>query len=149
MSFRYFEDFAVGEMIELGSRSISEQEIIDFGQQFDPQSFHVDRDAAKSSIFGGLIASGWHSCALLMRLMVDGMIKDSSSMGSPGIDEIRWIIPVRPGDTLTARYKVLEIKPSTSKPDRGVIFCECELENAQGQIVMTMRSRGLFGRRPR
>lgn len=149
MSFRYFEDFAVGEVIQLGTRSVGEEEIIEFAERYDPQSFHIDRAAAKESIFGGLIASGWHSCAMLMRLMVDAVIRDSSSMGSPGIDEIRWILPVRPGDTLTARYKVVDIKPSSSKPDRGVIFCECELENAQGQIVMTMKSRGLFGRRPR
>lgn len=149
MSFRYFEDFAVGEVIQLGTRSVGEEEIIEFAERYDPQSFHIDREAAKESIFGGLIASGWHSCAMLMRLMVDAVIRDSSSMGSPGIDEIRWILPVRPGDTLTARYKVVDVKPSSSKPDRGVIFCECELENAQGQIVMTMKSRGLFGRRPR
>ncbi|MGQ0621074.1 MAG: MaoC family dehydratase [Panacagrimonas sp.] len=149
MSFRYFEDFHVGEVIELGTCSVSEKEIIEFATQFDPQSFHIDREAAAKSNFGGLIASGWHSCSLLMRLMVDSLIKESASMGSPGIDEIRWLLPVRPGDRLSARYRVTDVKPSTSKPDRGVVFCATELVNGEGQTVMTMRSKGIFGRRPR
>lgn len=149
MSYRYFEDFAVGEVIQLGICSVDEGEIIDFAQRYDPQTFHIDPEAARQSIFGGLIASGWHSCGMLMRLMVDSLLRESSSLGSPGIDEIRWLLPVRPGDTLTARYKVVDAKPSSSKPDRGVIFCACELENGHGQIVMTMRSRSMFGRRPR
>lgn len=149
MSYRYFEDFQMGEVFELGTRSVSEAEIIAFATEFDPQGFHIDREAAAKSNFGGLIASGWHSCAMLMRLMVDGIIKESSSMGSPGVDEIRWLLPVRPGDQLSGRYKVIDLKPSASKPDLGVVFCECSLVNGLGQTVMTMRSRGLFGRRPR
>ena len=148
MSFRYFEDFKAGETIELGSRTVNETEIVDFARQFDPQPFHIDRDAAAKSIFKGLIASGWHSCGLLMRLMVDGLLGESSSMGSPGVDEIQWLLPVRPDDVLSARYKVVDTKASKSKPDRGVVFCECELTNAKGQVVMRMRSKGMFGRRP-
>lgn len=148
MSFRYFEDFTPGELIQLGSRRVSEAEIIDFARQFDPQAFHIDREAGEQSIFGGLIASGWHSCGLLMRLMVDNLLRESASMGSPGIDEIRWLVPVRPDDELTGSYRVLEVKPSTSKPDRGVVFCETALANGAGKTVMTMRSRGIFGRRP-
>ncbi|HKY93525.1 MAG TPA: MaoC family dehydratase [Nevskiaceae bacterium] len=148
MSFRYFEDFKTGETIELGSRSVNEREIVDFATQFDPQPFHIDRAAADQSIFKGLIASGWHSCGLLMRLMVDGLLGQSSSMGSPGVDEIQWLLPVRPGDTLSARYKVVDTKASQSKPDRGVVFCECEMTNQKGQVVLRMRSKGMFGRRP-
>lgn len=149
MSFRYFEDFQVGEVIELGTRSVSEKEIVDFATQFDPQSFHIDREAAAKSNFGGLIASGWHTCSLLMRLMVDGVLRESASIASPGVDEIRWLVPVRPGDHLSARYEVIDVKASTGKPDRGVVFCATEMVNDRGQTVMTMRSKGIFGRRPR
>lgn len=148
MTFRYFDDFKAGETIELGQRAVTEAEVVDFARQFDPQPFHIDEAAAKKSIFGGLIASGWHSCGLLMRLMVDSILAESSSMGSPGVDEIQWLLPVRPGDTLSGRYKVLQTKPSQSKPDRGVVFCECELTNQKGEVVLRMRSKGLFGRRP-
>jgi acyl dehydratase len=148
MSFRYFEDFQAGDVIELGSCSIGEKEIIEFARQFDPQPFHLSHEAGAQSHFGGLVASGWHSCGLLMRLMVDGMLKESASMGSPGVDEIRWLVPVRPGDRLSGRYRVVGVKASVSKPDRGVVSCECGLINAQGQVVLLMRSKGLFGRRP-
>lgn len=148
MSFRYFEDFTPGEIIALGSRKVTESEIVDFARQFDPQPFHLDREAGAKSIFGGLIASGWHSCSLLMRLMVDGLLHEASSMGSPGIDEIRWLLPVRPDDVLTGSYRVLAVKPSTSKPDRGVVSTESTLTNAAGQLVLVVRSKGMFGRRP-
>lgn len=148
MSYRYFEDFRVGETIELGSRSVSEAEIVDFATQFDPQFFHMDRDAARDSIFGGLIASGWHSCGVLMRLMVDAVLRESSSLGSPGVDEIRWVLPLRPGDTVSARYEVLDTRASVSKPDRGVVSCRCTLTNQNGEITLTMHSKGLFRCRP-
>ncbi|MGB0955189.1 MAG: MaoC family dehydratase [Panacagrimonas sp.] len=148
MNFRYFEDFTVGEVIELGCISTTEQEIIEFAEQFDPQYFHLDKEKAKASMFGGLVASGWHGCGLLMRLMVDGMAKHSSSMGSPGVDEIRWLKPVRPDDPLTGTYQVLDVKPSRSKPDRGVVFCECTLKDGDGETVLLMRSKAIFGRRP-
>ncbi len=148
MTFRYFEDFEIGEVIELGSCTVSESEVLEFANKFDPQSFHVDKEAAEKSIFGGLIASGWHTCSLMMRLMVDGLLKQTASLGSPGIDEIRWLLPVRPGDELHARYKVLELIPSKSKPDRGVVSCECEMTNQNGERVVFMRSKGMFGRKP-
>lgn len=148
MSFRYFEDFTPGEIIALGSRKVTESEIVDFARQFDPQPFHLDREAGAKSIFGGLVASGWHSCSLLMRLMVDGLLHETSSMGSPGIDEIRWLLPVRPDDVLTGSYRVLAVKPSVSKPDRGVVSTESTLTNAAGQLVLVVRSKGMFGRRP-
>ncbi|MBC3928382.1 MaoC family dehydratase [Undibacterium sp. CY21W] len=144
----YFEDFIPGSVIPLGQRTVTEEEIIHFAQQFDPQSFHVDKDAAKASIFGGVIASGWHTCSMIMRMVVDGFIADSSSMGSPGVDEVRWILPVRPGDTLTVSAETVSVKSSTSKPDRGVVNTVWKAVNQDGQLVCTINGMGMFGRRP-
>lgn len=144
----YFEDFKVGESREIGSRTVTEEEIISFATQFDPQPFHVDRDAATQSIFGGLIASGWHTCSMMMRLMVDGFLNQSASMGSPGIDQLRWLKPVRAGDTLTLNLVTLESKPSSSKPDRGVVVSEWRATNQHGELVLTIKGLGMFGRRP-
>jgi len=144
----YFEDFSVGQILDLGSRTLTEQEIIDFATQFDPQPFHVDRAAAAASIFGGIIASGWHTAATMMRLMVDGFAGNSSSMGSPGVEELRWLKPVRPGDTLRVSLLTLETRPSSSKPDRGVVVTEWRAVNQHGEMVCTMKSLGMFGRRP-
>lgn len=144
----YFEDFEVGHTIEVGSRTISEDEIIDFARQYDPQPFHVDRDAAAASIYGGLISSGWQTVLLMMRAMVDGYLRDSSSQGSPGMDEVRWLKPVRPGDTLTFSSTVLAVKPSTSKPDRGVVQSQWTARNQHGEVVATLKGMGLFLRRP-
>ncbi|MET3117205.1 acyl dehydratase [Undibacterium sp. GrIS 1.8] len=144
----YFEDFIPGNVIQLGQRTLTEEEIIHFAQQFDPQPFHVDKDAAGDSIFGGVIASGWHTCGIIMRLVVDGFLNDSTSMGSPGLDEIRWILPVRPGDTLTVTAETLESRPSTSKLDRGVVVTMWRATNQHGQLVCTVKGMGMFGRRP-
>ncbi|WP_422995376.1 MaoC family dehydratase [Undibacterium sp. Ji67W] len=144
----YFEDFIPGESIQLGQRTVTEEEIIAFAQQFDPQTFHVDKVAAKESIFGDVIASGWHTCSMMMRMVVDGFIGDSSSMGSPGIDNIRWTAPVRPGDTLTVTAETTGSKVSTSKPDRGVVNTVWKAVNQHGQIVCTIDGMGMFGRRP-
>ena len=144
----YFEDFEVGKTYSVGSCSVSEEEAIAFATQFDPQPFHVDRDAASKSIFGGIIASGWHTCSMIMRVMVDGFLKESSSMGSPGVDEIRWIKPVRPGDTLSVSTTVLDVKPSGSRPDRGVVWTEWRATNQHGELVATVKGMGMFGRRP-
>jgi len=144
----YFEDFIPGSVIPLGQRTVTEEEIIHFAQQFDPQSFHVDKEAAKASIFGGVIASGWHTCSMIMRMVVDGFIADSSSMGSPGVDEVRWILPVRPGDTLTVSAETVSVKPSSSKPDRGVVNTVWKAVNQNGQLVCTINGMGMFGRRP-
>jgi acyl dehydratase len=149
MAFRYFEDFPPGEAMTLGSHALTEAEIIAFAKEYDPQVFHVDPEAARRSSFGGLVASGWHSCGIFMRLVVDGLLRESSALASPGVDEIRWLKPVRPGDVLTARLTVLEATPSRSKPDRGLVKHACQLSNERGEVVMTMRTLGLFGRRPR
>lgn len=148
MSKLYFEDFHAGQVIELGTYTIGEEEIIAFAQQFDPQPFHVDHEAAKDSIFGGLVASGWHTCSLLMKALVSGLLVRSESLGSPGVDELRWIKPVRPGDTLRMRMTVIETIPSKSKPDRGVLRSEYETFNQHGELVMRMKTLGMFGRRP-
>ncbi len=144
----YFEDFETGRTIELGSVEVTESDIIDFARRFDPQPFHVDPVAAVASPYGGLIASGWHTCALYMRLLYDGMIHDSSSQGSPGMDELRWLAPVRPGDRLTARYTVEELAPSATKPNRGTVLFRSVMVNQDDVVVLRMRGRGLYGRRP-
>ncbi len=144
----YLDDYQPGQVIELGSRKLSREEIVDFARQFDPQPFHVDEAAARESIYGGIIASGWHTVGTLMRLMVDGYLSKVASMGSPGVDQIRWLQPVRPGDTLTARGVVTLVKRSTSKPDRGVVAVEYEVFNQGGERVMTMQGMTLMKTRP-
>ena len=144
----YLEDFTVGERRRLGSRTVTEEEIVRFARDFDPQPFHVDRAAAEASIYGGLIASGWHTCALVMRILCDAYLLDTASLGSPGVDAIRWLKPVRPNDTLTVFSTALEARPSKSRPDRGIIFTEVEVVNAREEAVLTMRSMGLIARRP-
>lgn len=145
---RYFEDFQPGDVIELGSRTISKERILAFAREFDPQPFHTDEEAATRSIYGGLLASGWHTGSLLMRILYDGLLKDTASLGSPGIDELRWLEPVRPGDTLTARMTIVEAIPSRSKPDRGLIRSLMEMRNQYGRVVLTIRGLSLLGRRP-
>ena len=145
---KYWEDFQVGERAELGRHTFSEDEILEFGRRYDPQPFHVDVENARQNAFGGLIASGWHTMAIFMRLYVDAILLDSASLGSPGVEELRWLKPVRPGDTLTGRSRVLWTKPSERDPGRGTVFSESELVNQDGEVVMRLRARGLFGRRP-
>jgi acyl dehydratase len=144
----YFEDFEVGKTYQSGSRTVTEEEIIAFARDFDPQPFHIDREAAEKSYYGGIIASGWHTCSMIMRLMVDGTLGSSSSMGSPGVDEVRWLKPVRGGDTLNVSSTVLEMRPSSSKPDRGVVVYQWEARNQHGELVTTIKGMGMFGRRP-
>lgn len=144
---RYFEDFKPGEVAELGSHTITRDEIIAFARQFDPQTFHLDEEAARQTIFGGLIASGWHTGSLVMRLFCDGVIKDTASLGSPGVDEMRWIQPVRPGDTLSLRMTVTECVPSRSKPDRGIVRSLLELRNQHGEVVVSIKGMNLVRRR--
>jgi len=148
MSLLYFEDFHSGQVIELGTCTVTETEIMDFARQFDPQPFHVDRDAAAASHFGGIVASGWHTCSMLMRQIVDELLSRSVSHGSPGVDEIRWLKPVRPGDTLRMSMRVTEAIPSKSRPDRGVLKCDYQGVNQHGETVVTMKTLGMFGRRP-
>ena len=144
----YFEDFFAGQEIALGTRTVSEAEIIAFATQFDPQPFHVDHDAAAQSMFGGVIASGWHTCSMMMRMVVDGLMAASSSMGSPGVDKVRWILPVRANDTLTVTYLTSAVKASASRPDRGVVWSTWQAVNQDGQLVCTIEGMGMFGRRP-
>jgi acyl dehydratase len=144
----YFEDFFPGQEIALGSRTVSEEEIIAFAKQFDPQPFHVDHDAAAGSIFGGVIASGWHTCSMMMRLVVDNLISETSSMGSPGLDGVRWLLPVRAGDTISVSYLTTRVKPSESRPDRGVVWSKWTATNQHGKAVCTIEGMGMFGRRP-
>jgi acyl dehydratase len=144
----YFEDFPPGDVRESPARTLTRDEILTFARQFDPQPFHLDDEAAKRSVFGGLLASGWHTCAIYMRLMWETFLKDTASLGSPGVDEIRWVKPVRPGDTLRVRFTVVEAVPSRSKPDRGIVRVLSEVFNQHGEIVMTMRGLGMYARRP-
>ncbi|HWJ94540.1 MAG TPA: MaoC family dehydratase [Telluria sp.] len=144
----YFEDFYPGQEIDLGSRTVSEEEIIDFASQFDPQPFHVDREAAAASIYGGVIASGWHTCSMMMRMVVDAMMGESSSMGSPGLEKVRWLQPVRAGDTISVRYLTTQVKASSSKPDRGVVWSKWVASNQRGEEVCIIEGMGMFGRRP-
>ncbi|CAG0975069.1 itaconyl-CoA hydratase [Anaerolineae bacterium] len=137
---RYFEDYVAGAVHEFGNIAVEESQVIEFARRFDPQIFHTDPEAAKATMFGGLIASGWHTAALMMRLFVDNYLSSSASLGSPGVDELRWLKPVRPGDTLSARATILEANRSRSKPDRGIIRTYIEVLNQENQIVMTMRA---------
>ena len=145
----YFEDFYPGQEIAAGSRTVSEAEILAFAREFDPQPFHVDQDAAAESIFGGVIASGWHTCSIMMRLIVDAMLGCSSSMGSPGLDKVRWHLPVRAGDTLRVSYLTTAVKASTTRPDRGVVWSTWQAYNQHDELVCTIEGMGMFGRRPR
>jgi acyl dehydratase len=133
---RYFEDYASGTTAECGSVSVDEVSMITFAKEFDPQPFHVDPAAAASGPYRGLIASGWHTAALVMRLLVENYLPAEASLGSPGLDEIRWPYPVRPGDTLRVRATVVEARRSLSKPDRGIIKTVVEAVNQDGRTVM-------------
>lgn len=146
---RYFEDLRTDETIALGEVSVSEAEIIDFARQFDPQPFHVDPAVASASPYGGLIASGWHTCALFMRLLATGFLNDTHSLGSPGVDEIRWPAPVRPDDVLSGRLEILQTRTSQSRTDRGIIRSRGSLTNGHGEKVLTLTAVNLIGRRNR
>jgi acyl dehydratase len=144
---RYFEDIRAGDVVELGAYEVTREEIVDFARKYDPQPFHVDAEAAQDSPFGGLVASGWHTAAIFMRLFVDGILSESASMGSPGVEGIRWTAPVLPGDVLTGRVRVVAATPSQTRPDRGTVITESEVTNQDGEVVMTLRARGFFRRR--
>ena len=136
---RYFEDYAAGSVHEFGSMAVDEQEVIDFGKRFVPLSYHTDREAAKGSIYGGLIASGWHTAALMMRLYTDNYLSQVANLGSPGADELRWNKPVFPGDELSIRVTVIEARRSSSKPDRGIVQSLCEVLNQKREVVMSVK----------
>ncbi|MBV9566570.1 MAG: MaoC family dehydratase N-terminal domain-containing protein, partial [Hyphomicrobiales bacterium] len=143
----FFEDFHVGARGECGPRTVTRDEIVAFAREFDPQPFHLDEEAAKSTFVGELIASGWHTCALMMRIMFDGMIHNSSSMGAPGMEEVKWQKPVRPGDTVTARWNVLETRSSRSRPDMGLVRLRIDLVNQRGETACQQLFWMMAGRR--
>jgi acyl dehydratase len=141
---RYLEDYKEGDIYAFGPIRITEDEIIEFGKKFDPQVFHIDPIKAKDTVYGGLIASGWHTTSLFMRLYVEHYLPGAASLGSPGVDELRWIKPVRPGDSLMLRITVRKVKPSTTKPDRGVLFSFCEMVNQDHEVVSTLTALNLI-----
>ncbi len=137
-------DLKVGIRHELGTATISEEDIIDFAKRYDPQPFHIDVDAAKSSIYGGVIASGWQTLCVYSRLFVDGFLNNAAAMGSPGLDEIQWLRPVRPGTLLRASVEVIETRPSRSKPDRGIARLRCVMEDQDHDQVLVFIANVLF-----
>lgn len=143
MAERWFEDYVEGETAEFGPIRVDEDEVVAFGRQYDPQPFHVDRAAAQAGPFGGLIASGWHTCALMMRLLAQEYLSAASSLGSPGIDELRWVKPVRPGDELRLRTTVEQARRSRSKPDRGLVRTRVELVDRAGDVVLRLTAMNL------
>jgi acyl dehydratase len=141
---RYFEDYIPGSVFEFGSIIVEEKDILDFARKFDPQSFHLDREKAAKSPFGGLIASGWHTAALTMRLLVDHYISRVAGMGSPGSGPIRWLRPVRPGDVLSIRITIQKATHSRIKPDRGIVRAFVETMNQHREVVMTRTAIGIL-----
>jgi acyl dehydratase len=145
---RFYEDYVPGAVHRFGSIAVEEDEVIAFARRFDPQPFHVDREAARSGPFGGLIASGWHTAGLMMRLMDDHFVSKTASLGSPGVDQLRWLKPVRPGDQLSVQVTIISAAPSRSRPDRGAITISVEVFNQIEEAVMSMTAVMLIKRRP-
>lgn len=139
---RYFEDYFAGSVHEFGPVTVEQKEMVAFAKRFDPQPFHIDPAKAKRSIFGGVIASGWYTASVTMRILVDNYVSRVASLGSPGVDALRWLKPVRPGDSLSVRVTVVETKRSRSKPDRGFVRTSVEVYNQNRDVVMTWKSGG-------
>ena len=144
---QYWEDLPVGRVLALGGVTVEREEVLAFARQYDPQPFHLDDEAAARSMFGRLSASGWHTCAMAMGLMVRGFLHESSSLGSPGLEKIQWLRPVYPGDTLTLRQTITEARPMASRPEVGLIRSLWEMFNQDGEQVLRMDGWGMFGRR--
>ena len=144
---RWFEDFTEGEVISLGARTVSRDEIVAFARLWDPQPMHLDEAGGDASLLAGLSASGWHTGCVLMRLFVDNLLEGSASLGSPGIERLKWIRPVHPDDTLTATMRVVETRTSASRPRMGLIRGLFEVANQSGAVVMRMESTLMMGRR--
>ena len=140
MALITLDDFKEGEVKEFGGYHVTEEEILEFAKKYDPQPFHTDIEAARRSIFGGLIASGWHTCSMVMRMLCDHLFTNSANTGSPGVDEIRWIRPVRPGDILRLRVETAKVSQSRSKPDRGTIWHHVSVLNQKGELVATLKA---------
>jgi acyl dehydratase len=145
---RHFEDYPEGAVFELGSIKVQPDELRSFAQRYDPQPFHVDAQAAAASPYGGIIASGWHTGSLTMRLLATQFLSPASSLGSPGIDELRWLAPVRPGDELWVRVTIQSARRSASNPQRGVVISRIETRNQDGELVMSMKAVNLLRCRP-
>jgi acyl dehydratase len=149
MPNRYLEDYAVGATAELGSIPVTAEEIVAFAQRYDPQPFHIDPERAAAWPYGGLIASGWHTASMMMRVVVDHFIDGETSLGSPGLGPIRWKLPVRPGDVLRVRARVVESRVSQSKPDRGTLTFDVDVLNQSDDVVMTVEGwMGIIKTRP-
>ena len=144
---RYFEDFEAGQEYPFGPHTVTRAEIVAFAAEFDPQPFHLDESAAADTMLGGLAASGWHTCALFMRMVALGWLNDSASMGSPGIDTLKWKRPVRPGDVISGRTTVLDTRASNSRPDRGFLRVRHEVVNGRNEPVMLIEHSIMIGRR--
>jgi acyl dehydratase len=139
-----YEDLEVGQVLDLGARTVTAEEIVEFASEFDPQPMHLDEAAGKAGILGGLSASGWHTCSIYMRMVCDAFILQSTSEGAPGIEYVRWKKPVRPGDTLAGRATITTKRKSKSRPDLGFANCRGELENQKGEIVLELENVGMF-----
>lgn len=146
---RYFEDFRPGEVLDCGSRTVTKEEIVQFARQWDPQPFHVDEAAAARMHFGGVIASGWHTCCIAMRLAVDTLYKDCANIGARGMDKFRFLRPLRPGDTVKLRVRVLEAVPAAKRPDQGLVRFGWEIHNQNEERVLEFTSQVLFRCRPK
>ena len=144
----HWEDLPVGHVREFGGMLVTREAIVEFARAYDPQPFHLDDAAAAASPFGRLAASGWHTCAMAMRMMCDAYLLESAALGSPGVDHVRWLKPVHPGDTLHVRLTVLEARPSASRPGVGLVKSHWDVGNQHGERVLTMEGWGMFGRRP-
>jgi acyl dehydratase len=144
MTYAY-EDFNIGDAVQLSAHTFTREEIVEFAQRYDPQPFHLSEEAGEASHFGGLVASGWNTCSAMMGILVRDMLADSTSMGSPGLDNIRWLKPVRVGDSVRLTVRVLDKRISKSKPDRGIVATRWEAFNQDGELVLTVESNALFG----
>jgi acyl dehydratase len=145
---KYFEDVEIGETTRFGRYEVTREEILEYARQFDPQPFHLDEEAARASMFGGLVASGWHTGAMFIRMVCDGMVPTAATSGSMGFDDLKWLKPVRPGDVLSVESVVREKIESRSRPDRGTVKIESRISNQRGEVVMSLVSLVIYLRRP-
>lgn len=149
MTMLTFEDFSPGRFGTFGPRHVTREEILAFASEFDPQPMHLDEEAAKQTMLKGLSGSGWHLCSIMMRMMCDGFVGRTASLGSPGVNEVRWLAPFRPGDDLTLDVDVEEARLSRSRPETGIVLLRCTVRNAAGQALCEMVSPLIVGRRAR
>jgi acyl dehydratase len=144
MALTTFDDFKVGQIREFGRYHVTKEEVVEFALKYDPQFFHIDEAQAKNGPFGSLVASGWHTCGMCMRMLCDHFFIDSSNCGSPGIDEIRWLRPVRPGDILRLKVETIKVALSRSKPDRGTVWNAITVFNQKDEAVATLKAMTIF-----